>query len=63
MSPTAGSTSVEASLQFIDNLTWTRGRHSLKTGIDYQTTGFDVTNALARNFTFAGLAAANGRAR
>ena len=58
----AGSTSVEASLQFIDNLTWTRGRHSLKTGIDYQTTGFDVTNALARNFTFAGLAAANGRA-
>lgn len=62
VNPTAGSTSVEASLQFIDNLTWTRGRHSLKTGIDYQTTGFDVTNALARNFTFAGLAAANGRA-
>ncbi len=62
VNPLAGSTSVEASLQFIDNLTWTRGRHSLKTGIDYQTTGFDVTNALARNFTFAGLAAANGRA-
>lgn len=62
VNPTAGSSSVEASLQFIDNLTWTRGRHSLKTGIDYQTTGFDVTNALARNFTFAGLAAANGRA-
>jgi len=62
VNPLAGSTSVEASLQFIDNLTWTRGRHSLKTGIDYQTTGFDVSNALARNFTFAGLAAASGRA-
>ena len=49
VNPLAGSTSVEASLQVIDNLTWTRGRHSLKTGIDYQTTGFDVTSALARD--------------
>ena len=62
VNPLAGSSSVEASLQFIDNLTWTRGRHSLKTGVDYQTTSFDVTSALARNFTFAGLPAANGRA-
>ena len=51
-----GSASVEASLQVIDNLTWTRGRHSLKTGVDFQTTGFDVTSALARVFTFSGLA-------
>lgn len=62
VNPLAGSTSVEASLQVIDNLTWTVGRHSLKTGVDYQTTGFDVTNAQARVFTFAGLAAAGARA-
>jgi hypothetical protein len=62
VNPLAGSTSVEASFQVIDNLTWTRGRHSLKTGLDYQSTRFDVTSALARAFTFAGLAASNGRA-
>jgi len=61
VNPLSGSESVEASFQVIDNLTWTRGRHSLKTGIDYQTTGFDVTSALARTFTFAGLAASGGR--
>ena len=33
----------------------------MKTGVDYQTTGFDVTSALARAFTFSGLAAAGGR--
>lgn len=57
VNPLAGSASVEASLQVIDNVTWTRGRHSLKAGVDYQTTGFDVTSALARVFTFSGLAA------
>jgi hypothetical protein len=61
VNPLAGSASTEASLQFIDNLTWTRGRHSVKTGVDYQTTGFDVTSALARVFTFSGLSAAGGR--
>ena len=61
VNPLSGSASVEASFQVIDNLTWTRGRHSLKTGVDYQTTGFDVTSALARAFTFSGLAAAGGR--
>jgi hypothetical protein len=62
VNPLAGSTSVEASMQVIDNLSWTRGRHSLKTGIDFQSTSFDVTSALARVFTFSGLTAANGRA-
>lgn len=61
VNPLAGSRSTEASFQVIDNLTWTRGRHSVKTGVDYQTTGFDVTNALARVFTFSGLTAAGGR--
>lgn len=62
VNPLAGSASVEASLQVIDNVTFTRGRHSVKTGIDYQTTGFDVTSAQARLFTFSGLTAAGGRA-
>ncbi|MEZ5416261.1 MAG: TonB-dependent receptor [Vicinamibacterales bacterium] len=61
VNPLAGSSSVEASLQVIDNLTWTAGRHSIKTGLDYQTTSFDVTNARTRVFTFAGLTAAGGR--
>jgi hypothetical protein len=62
VNPLSGSTGLEQSFQVIDNLTWTSGRHSLKTGLDYQTTSFDVTSALARVFTFSGLAASNGRA-
>ncbi len=62
VNPLAGSTSVEASFQIIDNLTWTKGRHSMKGGIDFQTTGFDVNSALARVFTFSGLSASGGRA-
>ena len=61
VNPLAGSDGVESSLQFIDNLTWTRGRQSLKAGVDYQTTGYTVTSALARVFTFSGLPAAAGR--
>jgi hypothetical protein len=57
VNPLAGSGSIEASFQVIDNLTWTRGRQTMKTGIDYQTTGFDVNSALNRAFTFSGLAA------
>lgn len=57
VNPLAGSRSVEASLQVIDNLSWTVGRHTLKTGIDYQTTSFDVTSAQTRLFTFTGLSA------
>ncbi|MBY0504884.1 MAG: TonB-dependent receptor [Bryobacteraceae bacterium] len=60
VNPLAGSGSVEASTQFIDNLSWTRGRHTLKTGIDYQTTNFDVRSALTRLFSFNGLAAVTG---
>ena len=61
VNPLAGSDGVESSLQFIDNVTWTRGRQSLKAGVDYQTTGYSVTSALARVFTFSGLPAAAGR--
>lgn len=61
VNPLAGSASVEASLQVIDNVTWTVGRHSLKTGFDFQTTGYDVTSAQTRAFSFTGLPAAGGR--
>jgi hypothetical protein len=61
VNPLAGSSAVEASLQLVDNLTWTRGAHTVKTGIDYQTTGYDATSALGRVFVFSGLTAATGR--
>src|SRR5690606_13620619 len=61
VNPLAGSRGVEASLQIIDNLSWTSGRHSMKAGLDYQTTGYDVESALGRTFTFSGLAASGAR--
>lgn len=61
VSPLAGSASVETSTQIIDNLTWSFGRHTLKGGVDYQTTGFQITAALSRLFTFGGLPAGTGR--
>lgn len=61
VNPLAGSGSVETSTQVIDNLTWSHGRHTIKTGVDYQTTGFQITAALNRLFTFGGLPAAAGR--
>ncbi len=59
--PAAASTSHEASLEFIDNLTATWGAHTLKAGVNYQSTVNEPTSGLARVFTFGGLAAANGR--
>lgn len=61
VNPLAGSQAVEASLELVDNLTWTRGAHTVKTGIDYQTTGYDAVSALGRVFVFSGLPAAAGR--
>jgi hypothetical protein len=53
--------SVETSTQFVNNLTWTGSRHTLKAGVDYQTTMFDQIRALNRTFVFGGLAAAGPR--
>ena len=61
VNPLAGSASVETSTQIIDNLTWSLGRHTLKAGLDYQTTGFQIRSALNRLFTFGGLSAAPAR--
>jgi len=61
VNPLAGSGSVETSTQVIDNLTWSFGRHTIKTGVDFQTTGFQITAALSRLFTFGGLPAVAAR--
>jgi hypothetical protein len=52
--------SIETSTQLVNNLTWNRGRHTFKTGIDFQGTGFDQSLALNRTFLFNGLAAVPG---
>ena len=59
--PVAGSVQIEQSAQLIDNITWTRSRHTLKAGFDFQHTAFDLVNALDRRFVFGGLSASNGR--
>ena len=51
----------EKAFQLIDSLTWTRGKSTWKTGVDFQRTNFDILRPQNRTFTFGGLAAANGR--
>jgi hypothetical protein len=48
--------------QIIDNVTWTRGRHTWKLGIDYQHTNFDIFKPENVAYAFGGLSAA-GSAR
>jgi len=55
------NTSVETSTQLVDNLTWTRGRHTFKTGADFQITSFQQQRPINRTFVFGGLPAAGGR--
>src|SRR5262249_3036243 len=52
---------VESSIQFIENLTANIGSHTLKAGMDYQTTDIVLQRALLRQFTFGGLGAAGSR--
>lgn len=59
--PLAKTSTTEQSDQILDNLTWTRGRSTWKAGIEYEHTSFDILRAQNRQFTFGGLAAANGR--
>ncbi len=56
----AATSTTEQSVQLVDNLTWTHGRNTVKTGFDYQHTAFNIFKAENRTFTFGGLAAANG---
>src|SRR5262245_4370904 len=54
------TSSVEASAQVVDNISYTRGVHFVKAGADYQTTTFDNMAGLNRQFVFQGLPAVAG---
>ena len=60
--PLSVTSSVEASAQVVDNVSYTRGLHFVKAGVDYQTTTFDNVAGLTRQFVFQGLPAAAGGA-
>jgi len=59
--PLSVTSSVEASTQVVDNVSYTRGLHFIKAGVDYQTTTFDNVAGLTRQFVFQGLPAAGSR--
>lgn len=61
VNPLAANEAIETSTQFIDNLTWTAAKHTIKTGADFQMTDYKVRSALDRTYTFGGLAAAAQR--
>jgi hypothetical protein len=61
VNPLAGSDGTELSTQIIDNVSWTKGKHTLKAGVDFQNTSLQNRLALARTFTFGGLGAAANR--
>jgi hypothetical protein len=59
--PLAKTSTTEQSDQLVDNLTWTHGRNTVKAGVDYEHTEFNIFKSENRTFTFGGLAAQNGR--
>ncbi len=59
--PLAATQTTEQSDQIVDNLTWTHGRNTVKAGVDYQHTAFNIFKAENRTFTFGGLAASGSR--
>jgi hypothetical protein len=60
-SPLTTTTTTERSTAVVDNLTWTRGRHTLKFGVEFDHELFANLSSTAPTFTFSGLAASNGR--
>lgn len=60
-SPLTTTTTTERSSSVLDNLTWTRGRHTFKFGGEYDHELFANLSGTAPTFTFSGLAAQNGR--
>jgi Carboxypeptidase regulatory-like domain len=59
-SPLTTTTTTERSTAVLDNLTWTRGRHTFKFGGEFDHELFSNLSATAPTFTFSGLAAVNG---
>jgi hypothetical protein len=60
-SPLTTTTTTERSTSVLDNLTWTRGRNTMKFGAEFDHELFDNLSATAPTFSFSGLAALNGR--
>jgi Carboxypeptidase regulatory-like domain len=60
-SPLTTTTTTERSTSVLDNLTWTRGRHTMKFGAEFDHELFDNISATAPTFSFSGLAAQNGQ--
>ena len=60
-SPLTTTTTTERSTSVLDNLTWTRGRNTMKFGAEFDHELFDNISATAPTFSFSGLAAQNGR--
>jgi len=54
------TTGTERSTTALDNVTWTRGRHTFKFGGEFDHELFDNLSSTAPTFTFNGVAAANG---
>ncbi len=55
-SGSAGSENFEQDYQIIDNVTHSMGRHTLKAGLDFETTSYFVRSAQAATYTFQNLA-------
>ncbi len=60
-SPLTTTTTTERSTSVLDNLTWTRGRSTMKFGGEFDHELFANLSGTAPTFTFSGLAAQNGR--
>lgn len=58
--PLSVTSSLESSGQIVDNVSYSRGIHFVKAGLDYQSTSFDNQAALTRQFVFQGLTAVPG---
>jgi hypothetical protein len=54
------TTTTERSTTALDNVTWTRGRHTFKFGGEFDHELFDNLSSTAPTFTFNGVAAADG---
>ena len=54
-SANAGSHNFEQDFQLIDNVTHSEGRHTLKAGVDWETTGYFVRSSQAPVYTFQNL--------
>jgi hypothetical protein len=60
-SPLTTTTTTERSTSGLDNVTWTRGRHTFKFGGEFDHELFANLSGAAPTFTFSGLAAATNR--